>query len=160
MASNEIQMHRDAMRERLQASGALVTEEWAKGDEALAQIFTELSQAESVDDVLAGGAAVPVEEILNQPLRIRSVRFLDGDFGPFAIMEADNLNTGEIYEAVACGGEIVVAQLLRLVEMEATKGSVFPIVAKFISRTTNAGFDVYRLVKAHNPIEAQATASL
>jgi hypothetical protein len=118
-------------------------------DETMARIAAQIGEADTAEEILGGGKTIPVEDfigegrtesdvisILNWEGRVSSTIFRkDGSPAPFAVIFSVDTDTGEEF-IISCGGEIVLAQLVRLSEKK-----LFPRQVRFAQRGR-----AYRLV--------------
>lgn len=117
------------------------------------QIAEAIQQAESEEDIYAEGGTVQLDDILGRPFVFGSVEFALSTLKPtptnpnpipvYVVLTATMQDTGEEV-VITCGGRTVLAQVGRAKE----KGFLPSTPVKAISRTTQGGTDVYRLVKA------------
>lgn len=121
------------------------------------EITERIMAATTVDDVLSGASSelTKAENILGVPLMILSVRFNASDFaltnplGAYAVM--DCVTTQGEKRVVSCGSETVMAQLYRLITMDA-----LPVHVQInrTERATKSGFHPMSLSGAKKAFEA------
>ena len=131
----------------------------AQGDsEALrGQINDRLLDTQSLDELLATFASpTPAELVLGRALAVRNVYLLpsdeayadDGRLGIYAVIDAVEVETGEVMR-VSCGGQSVVMALVHLARLvregKVTKDPVLCIVRS--ERPTRAGYYPLNLAK-------------
>lgn len=114
-------------------------------EEVSAEILEAILGAETAEDVLAGGAAMHADMYLDTPFFLLDFKEAAGEFGFFALLQVVDFATGEIFR-ITCGGQFVLAQLVRLRELNA-----LPRVTQLIQRGTRQGYEVLRLIAAELP---------
>lgn len=111
------------------------------------QIIGQILSAETVDEVLASGTTTPARDILERPIVMGDVKFLNSEYEQgapfFAVIDAVDVQTGERLP-VSCGGKKVLAQLLKC-----KSHGWFPqkVVFRQSARPTKAGYFPLRLEK-------------
>lgn len=94
-------------------------------EDVMARIASEIESAETMDDILGGESATPVEDIAGKTVAIEGFEMRDGDFGPYALMTVIDKETGEVLD-VSCGGQLVIAALNAF-----AKRNEFPVTCRF-----------------------------
>ena len=135
----------DAMVSALQ--GTYVPE--VEDPEVIARsIMDRILAAPSADDVLGGGEAVHSQDVLGRPFTLQGLRLLRSAFdagpGVFAVLDAAMLDSGEKL-AITCSGRNVMAQAVRLAQLDA-----LPVDVKIVQadRPTASGYYPLWLHKA------------
>lgn len=86
------------------------------------QIAQRIMDSETAEDVLAEQTLPDAEEFMDQAIQVNEVGFLKSDFegglGLYAVIAGQMVGNGEAFR-FSCGGTNVVAQLAKLMELDA-----------------------------------------
>lgn len=108
------------------------------------RIVSEISESQSLDGIL-GTDPIKATDVLDVALRITGFQPQHGEMGAFAVIEADVIDpewVGDSPILVTCGGEVVLAQLVRAAEL-----SMIPFTARITARETARGQTVFKLAR-------------
>lgn len=113
-------------------------------DAATVEILARILRAESVDDVLAPQAPVPLQQLIGFPIVVDGVRWMRSDFdegpGMYALVDAVHRDTGEKFLGT-CGGMNVLAQLFAMDRLGAFP--VHVVVTRARKATANGYFPLW-----------------
>ena len=107
-----------------------------KQDNKPRQVHMSKSIAETVDLNKVFDKPVKMEEVFNKPLNIIDASFTNGKRGEYAILQVEDLTTGEQYK-VNCGGVILLG-MLKSISLK----NQFPVSGVFYR---NEGEEIHRI---------------
>lgn len=114
-------------------------------EEIALRIVEDIFQAETVEDVLSGGALMAWENYLDTPFRIQDVHFNKSDYEVgtpvYAIVSANDQEGEQVM--LSSGSLNVVSQLRRIQQLNG-----FPVWVMCVGNETRQGYVVYRLITA------------
>lgn len=108
------------------------------------RIQDDILNATNIDEILATGETMPVDELVGVPMRyygaeLRASKFANGP-GAYCFIKCESLETGERF-TVTCGGLKVITKL-----WQAYRVGAFPFEGMFTSKPTAEGNTVKSIV--------------
>lgn len=129
--SGELTPAQQATMDRLNAFLDARISPTINADAAVADIISQIMSADSVDEVLGDISATGLRDLVGVPLTVHGGKFNRSDYeagAPFyVLLDVTRLDTGMRLN-VTCGAQSVLAQIVRLIELDA-----FPLNLKCIN---------------------------